>query len=147
MHAALLVGSVANQGRMMKPYVVERVEHKSHGLVYSAKEQVLRDVVMPSTANKLMKAMGSTVTTGTARRQFRRFRSALKQPIDVAAKTGTLSGKNPEGRYHWFVAAAPADNPEIAVASLVIDPGHARINGTGIARLFMQHYFKNQSHS
>ena len=88
---------------------------------------------------ELLKMMAMTVSDGTARRQFRRSRILRK--MDIAAKTGTLSGTSPKGRYYWFVAAAPVDDPEIAIATLVIDPGGARINGSGLGRQFMERYF------
>ena len=37
-----------------------------------------------------------------------------------AGKTGSLSGKDPSGRYEWFAGVAPADEPRIAVAVLVV---------------------------
>jgi cell division protein FtsI/penicillin-binding protein 2 len=41
-------------------------------------------------------------------------------PVKVAGKTGSLSGTDPKGRYEWFVGVAPADQPEIAVAVLLV---------------------------
>jgi hypothetical protein len=38
----------------------------------------------------------------------------------VAGKTGSLSGKQPDGRYEWFIGVAPADAPRVAIASLVV---------------------------
>ena len=63
--------------------------------------------------------------------------------MPIAAKTGTLSGEDPKGRYLWLVAAAPATQPEIAIATLVIDPGNARINGAGLGKEFLEQYFAN----
>jgi cell division protein FtsI/penicillin-binding protein 2 len=40
--------------------------------------------------------------------------------VKVAGKTGSLSGRNPDGRYEWFVGAAPAEAPRIVVASVVV---------------------------
>jgi cell division protein FtsI/penicillin-binding protein 2 len=87
--------------------------------------------------------MVATVEEGTARKQFRKAKSRRLRNMSVAAKTGTLSGKTPVGRYHWFIGAAPSTSPEIAVAALVIDPGGARINGTGLARKLLDFYFRD----
>ena len=41
----------------------------------------------------------------------------------MAGKTGSLSGKDPDGRYEWFVGVAPADRPQIAIATVLVQ-GH-----------------------
>ena len=38
----------------------------------------------------------------------------------MAGKTGSLSGRDPDGRYEWFAGVAPAENPRVAVATLVV---------------------------
>ena len=38
--------------------------------------------------------------------------------IEVAGKTGNLTGRDPYGRYEWFVGLAPANDPRIAVVVL-----------------------------
>ena len=40
--------------------------------------------------------------------------------MSVAGKTGSLSGKAPDGRYEWFIGVAPADDPRIAVATVLV---------------------------
>jgi hypothetical protein len=36
--------------------------------------------------------------------------------VKVAGKTGSLNGKDPDGRYEWFIGVAPVDRPTIAIA-------------------------------
>ena len=67
-----------------------------------------------------MMMVGTTVS-GTARGAFRRRGGhPLLGPVEVAGKTGSLSGTDPEGRYEWFIGIAPADRPEIAIAVLLV---------------------------
>jgi hypothetical protein len=40
--------------------------------------------------------------------------------VRVAGKTGSLSGRDPDGRYEWFVGVAPADEPKIALAVVLV---------------------------
>jgi len=138
LHAALLSASIGNKGMMMKPYLVEQVRDPDGKLVRQENPRPLGKVVLDSTAEELTKMMEKTLTTGTGRKQFRKWKG---REFKIAGKTGTLSGQNPKGRYHWFVGNAPSEEPEISVAALVIDPGNARINGTGLARLFLEKYF------
>ena len=62
-----------------------------------------------------------TTRSGTARRAFRkRNGQPLLGGVSVAGKTGSLSGKDPDGRYEWFIGVAPADAPRVAVAAVVV---------------------------
>ena len=58
----------------------------------------------------------STTKRGTAKSAFRNRRGRpLLGSIDVAGKTGNLTGRDPYGRYEWFLGLAPAEDPKIAV--------------------------------
>ena len=59
--------------------------------------------------------------SGTARSASRDGRGRPRLgDVQVGGKTGSLSGKRREGRYEWFIGIAPADDPEIAVATLLV---------------------------
>ncbi len=142
LHAALIAASIGNRGVMMRPYIIDRFENES--TAYRAKPTVLGRAVLPSTATEVLGAMESSTTDGTARRQFGRSRNPMVKSMKIASKTGTLSGHDPEGVYHWFVAVAPADNPQIAIAALVINKGRIRVKGTGLGRRFLESYFETE---
>jgi hypothetical protein len=75
-----------------------------------------------------------TTRSGTARRAFRaRGGRPLLGEVRVAGKTGSLSGRDPDGRYEWFIGVAPADDPRIAVHSWTA-AGHADCNAFGMQR-------------
>lgn len=143
-HAAAMVAALGNNGLMMRPYIVDSV------VIGPGKYQILNNiapqqrVVSAETSYEILQMMESTITDGTARRHFKLASPQLRS-IPIAAKTGTLSGKNPKGVYHWFTAVAPVDKPVIAVAALVIDSGRARINGVGIGRQFLEKVFDKGS--
>ncbi|HEX9639796.1 MAG TPA: penicillin-binding protein 2 [Candidatus Krumholzibacteria bacterium] len=60
--------------------------------------------------------------------------------IAVAGKTGTA--ENPHGEDHaWFVAYAPAEDPEIAVALIVENAGHGGAIAAPMVRALMNEYF------
>lgn len=142
LHAALVAAAIANDGIMMRPRYIDEVRGLDGAMVYRSKSEPLKRVILSSTAEELMDMLRETVETGTARRVFGRAQPYLRS-VPIAAKTGTLSGEDPKGRYLWLIAAAPAAQPEIAVAALVIDPGNARINGAGLGKEFLEHYFAN----
>jgi membrane peptidoglycan carboxypeptidase len=145
LHAAVITATIANKGVMMRPYVVDRVIDP-HGYVkYQAHSSPVRAAILGSTAHELLSMMEATVEIGTAKKQFLRVKNPFLKNVSVAAKTGTLNGDNPKGTYHWFVAAVPAQDPEIAIATLVIDPGTARVKSSALGREILEHYFRDRS--
>jgi cell division protein FtsI/penicillin-binding protein 2 len=91
-------------------------------VIHKQKSEVLQRIVEEATAESLMEMMRNTTTVGTSRREFMRGSTPTLGTIDVAGKTGTLSGENPQGLNNWFIGAAPITNPQIAVAVVTVDP-------------------------
>jgi penicillin-binding protein 2 len=59
--------------------------------------------------------------------------------IEVAGKTGTA--QNPHGEDHgWFIAFAPVDDPQIAVAVLSEVSGYGSITSAPVASLLIEQY-------
>lgn len=143
LHAAVIAGTIGNKGVMMRPFVIDHVESSTGQLKYRSREVALKNSVQPSTAREVLDMMVATVDTGTARKQFIRVKNPLLKSLNVAGKTGTLKGDNPKGLYHWFVAAVPAERPEIAICTLVIDPGGvARVKSSALARELLEKYYE-----
>ena len=83
-----------------------------------------------------------TTVRGTARRAFYPSNSrSLLGSIKVAGKTGSLSGTDPTGRYEWFVGLAPAEQPRIAVAVLLVQSNVWWRNAAQIAAEVLQGVF------
>jgi cell division protein FtsI/penicillin-binding protein 2 len=122
LHAALLGSIVANGGLEVPPVLVDDVEGGPIPAPASPKR-----VVDEAVAAKLAAMMRNTVAEGTARRTFRRASSALRG-VEVAGKTGSLADASPYRDYSWFVGFAPADRPEVVVATVVVNDRlwHAR---------------------
>jgi cell division protein FtsI/penicillin-binding protein 2 len=80
--------------------------------------------------------MRTTVTEGTGRRAFRapRSRQSSMQGLTVAGKTGSLSEADPFRDYSWFVGFAPADNPRVAFAVVVVNDRNWRVKAPWVAR-------------
>lgn len=147
LHAAMLAATFGNKGVTMKPYLVSEISNhldgeNTNGETYITEPSVIGRPILESTANEVMQMMEYTTTSGTARRFFKNFRATSQDA--AIGKTGTLSGLYPEGRYHWFIGLAPRSNPEVAVAALVIDRGAPRVNGSGLARAFLDNYFSQK---
>jgi cell division protein FtsI/penicillin-binding protein 2 len=134
-HAALLAAIVANGGVFVPPVRVDEVA----GAPAPAAPEARR-VVDQKVASDLAGMMRTTVTDGTARRAFRRVASALRG-VQVAGKTGTLSDRDPYRDYSWFVGFAPADAPEVAVATIIVNERKWRVRAPAVARDALEAFF------
>jgi peptidoglycan glycosyltransferase len=106
---AMVAGTIANGGEVMRPYVVERVVAPDGSIVTRTKPDALKRAVSAKTAGEVASMMEAVVRSGTG--------TAAQIPgISVAGKTGTAE----TGRNHvnttWFIAFAPVENPRVAVA-------------------------------
>lgn len=135
MHAALIAAAVGNGGVAMEPSMLDSLDGKSVDPTGSMR------LLNAETAASLRDMMKLTVSQGTATSSFRdRRRNALGN-IEVAGKTGSLSEhKKPFKDYSWFVGFAPADDPKIAVAAVVVNGLKWRIHAPYIAREALKAY-------
>ncbi|MGZ5422306.1 MAG: penicillin-binding transpeptidase domain-containing protein, partial [Aeromicrobium sp.] len=125
---AMVAGGVANDGTVMKPYIVETVRSPNLKVLYQAEPTTLSRAMSSGNAKKLNQMMVSTVESGTAT-------SARIPGIDVGGKTGTAQSTPERPPYAWFVSFAPANNPKVAVAVVVesSNTGRSEIAGGRLA--------------
>lgn len=116
---AMVAGGIANDGDVMKPYVVKTVRSPNLSVLDQAKPERFSQAMSSANADKLKQMMISTVERGTAT-------SAQIGGVDVGAKTGTAQSAPDRPPYAWFVSFAPADNPKVAVAVIVESTDIAR---------------------
>lgn len=118
LHIATL-GSILTDGRWIEPWWVERVVDVFGRSLELPSRAPSRRVLSRDLADRLRAMLVATTRSGTARSAFRTRRGRpLLGGIEVAGKTGNLSGRNPSGRYEWFMGLAPADDPSVAVVVL-----------------------------
>lgn len=109
---AMVSAGIANDGVVMRPYVVDEVRAPNLSLLDKTSESELSEAVSPSTAEELTEMMVATVDDGTA------YAAAIPG-VRVAGKTGTAESTDTRPPYAWFTSFAPADDPKVAVAVLV----------------------------
>jgi peptidoglycan glycosyltransferase len=109
---AMVAAGIANNGVVMKPYVVDEVQSADLDVVETTQPEEFKKAVEPSTASILTDLMVYTVNDGTAS-------PAAIPGIQVAGKTGTAQSGTDDPPYAWFVSFAPADDPEVAVAVMI----------------------------
>ncbi|HEX9307835.1 MAG TPA: penicillin-binding transpeptidase domain-containing protein [Anaeromyxobacter sp.] len=138
LHAALLAAIVANGGVFVPPVLVEDAAGTPlpEGL---APWRVVDEQV----AARLAGMMRETVTSGTARRAFRRVAAPLRG-VEVAGKTGSLADVRPFRDYSWFVGYAPADNPQIAVATVIVNDRLWHARAPQVAKEALEAFFASR---
>ena len=61
-------------------------------------------------------------------------------PVEIAGKTGTAE-RPPHGDQSWYVALAPAKNPEIVVAATIEEGGFGADAAAPAVRQILENYF------
>lgn len=119
---ALIGAAVANNGLVPKPYLVQEIRDSEGKRKKEFQSQTWRRAISAETALELKKLMVSVVDKGTGQR-------ARITGVSVAGKTGTAQAA--EKPHVWFVAFAPADAPQVALATVVEEGGALGRAATG----------------
>ncbi len=122
-----LYNAVANNGRMMKPYLVSAV--KEEGMLLKEIEPVVRDekICSEQTLQQLKTCLEGVCIAGTAAELFK------NNPYPVAGKTGTaLVADNNRGYadkiyQSSFAGYFPADNPQYSCIVVIRNKPHAAV--------------------
>ena len=153
MQQVSMIAAVANGGMLLKPYLVKRIEEPEGQI----REEFFPNIVGhlgadPEHLEQIRRALRDVVNgnRGTARK------SRLKNII-VSGKTGTAQvvrmksneelekGEAIPVKYRdhaWFVAFAPYEKPEIAVAIIIEHGGHGGATAAPIAKKIFKKYFE-----
>lgn len=146
LHMAMVAATVANDGEMMKPFVVDAELDHSGKVITRTQPEVWKRPITPATADILNDLMVGVAVRGTASCCI-----GLANGISVAAKTGTaqLNGRGEPQRSHaWIVAYAPVDAPKYAVVVMLKGTDAEISAGTGghlagpIAKAMLDEIFK-----
>lgn len=142
-HAAAMMGAVANRGVMMTPLLAEKVVSGTGEVLFSAAPLELRRLLSEEATAKLAQTLSTTVKKGTSRRAFHdRSGRALLAKLNIAAKTGSIDGQDPEGQYSWFAAYAPMEDPQIALVALVVNQGKWNVKASHVGEKALEAFFR-----
>jgi penicillin-binding protein A len=135
--------TIASDGVTLQPRIVTKVLEKGQvNWEDDARPRVLRRAVQPPTAREVGKMMTHTVIDGSARAAFHDGKGNPYLPgIGIAGKTGTLTKAQSDQTYTWFVGYAPTDQPEVAIATLVVNTPNWHIKASDLARDALRAYF------
>ncbi|HMU47226.1 MAG TPA: penicillin-binding protein [Chitinophagaceae bacterium] len=139
-HTLTLYNAIANNGKMMKPYLVNSIQ--DNGILLKQFQPTVIDekLCKSSVVETAKKSMEMVVTEGTARRAFAGL------PFKVAGKTGTAHVSDGKIKYDHgvyqatFVGYFPADNPQYTCIVVIRTKPHAasHYGGTLAAPVFRE---------
>ena len=129
---ALVAAGVANDGVVMEPQVVERIVAPDDAVISRLEPNEWKTAIKPRTAAELQAMMSAVVESGTAT-------GAQIPGVSVAGKTGTAETGREGQNDTWFIAFAPVENPEVAVAvALSNQDGTGGATAAPIAKAIME---------
>jgi len=135
MQMTMAMCAVANNGLMMRPMLVDRLEDRQGSITVKYAPQAGRQVIRPEAARQMVQALKTVPRKGgTAPR-------AAMDYYTVAGKTGTAQKPGPggymPGKYiASFIGFFPADKPEICIGIFFDEPHDGHYGGVVAAPVF-----------
>jgi len=133
---AAAYATLANDGVLMRPYIVQEVLNADGKVVMANSPQRLWQVVRRDTAHTLLDVLEKVVAKGGTGRR------AQIEGVRIAGKTGTSQKISPHGGYSArgriasFVGIVPADQPRLVILVAVDEPKTAVYGGEVAAPVF-----------
>lgn len=141
--------SIANGGKLMKPYVVARITDKAGNTLKETKPEVVGLPISEKTARTMVGLLKRVVEEGGTGVLAASYEYAVAGKTGTAQKVDYRSGKYADGKYYAsFVGFAPADDPRIAVFVGIDEPKGQYYGGQVAAPVFRSiveqtlHYLK-----
>ncbi|MCD9876935.1 penicillin-binding transpeptidase domain-containing protein [Streptomyces guryensis] len=130
---AMVAAAVANNGKLMKPYMVDKLQSSGVDTIAQTEPQELSQPLSAKNAQILQSMMETVVKEGTG------TKAQIGGGITVGGKTGTAQHgvENSANPYAWFISYAklPDGSSPVAVATVIEDDNANRddISGGGLA--------------
>ncbi len=127
-----------NNGVLLQTHIVKRIVSPTGDLLFEAERTPIRQVLSPTTTQKMLGFMNTAADFGTGQR-------ARVEGLNISIKTGTAEMVDPEtGRYsrERFLASSlalfPTENPEIIVYVVIEYPKREIFGGRIAAPIIRQ---------
>ncbi|GAB4320236.1 MAG: penicillin-binding protein [Candidatus Sumerlaeia bacterium] len=131
LQTATAVAAVANGGKRMTPYLVERITRPGGEVVWEHVPHVAAEVCSPATAAAVLTMMRQTVEHGTGEK-------AKIPGYSMGGKTGTTQKSNVFTHREYisgFACVLPLSDPQIVIYAYINNPKGAKYGGEVAAPL------------
>lgn len=131
LHTVTLYNAIANDGKMMKPYLVNSIRENGVLVKQFEPQTIEKNIASASSVKAARESMEAVITEGTGKYAFK------DMPFKIAGKTGTAhvadgSVKYSDGVYQAsFVGYFPADQPQYTCIVVIRSKPHAAVHYGG----------------
>ncbi|OGD84544.1 hypothetical protein A2696_01925 [Candidatus Curtissbacteria bacterium RIFCSPHIGHO2_01_FULL_41_13] len=125
-------------GKLMKPYLVSKIDGESGSAVNLGSKVLGQDLVSRANFDLVRSGMRDACRVGGTGAPF------FNAPYEVGCKTGTAE-KTLGNPHAWFTVFAPFDKPTIAVTILIEDGGEGSVVAAPVAREIINWWIINRN--
>ena len=135
LHLNMITNAIANNGTLMKPYLIDCVTNSDNSIVKQFKSSSYGKLITEDEAKILQDLMKEVVNNGTA--------TFLKSAdYTSAGKTGSAEYNSKGDSHAWFTGFAPAENPKVCVTIIVEGAGSGGDYAVPMAKRLFDTYFE-----
>lgn len=134
LHLAMITSMIANDGVMMEPYMIDRIESANGDLIKSYSPTSLGQLISDSEAQSLQNLMSAVIEKGTGTR-------LSGQSYQVAGKTGSAEYNSKSDSHAWFTGFSYGTDDPIQITVIMEGAGSGGEYAVPVAkRIFDQYY-------
>jgi len=133
-HMALITAAIANNGTLMRPYLIDSVTNYKGTIIDKNEPAEYAELMTADEAARLKEYMSGVVEYGTA--------SVLSgQEYTAAGKTGTAEYSSDKSKDHsWFVGMSNVDSPDMVI-SVIIEGSDGSSKAVNVAKAVFDAYY------
>jgi len=131
LHTVTLYNAIANDGKMMKPYLVNSIRENGVLVKEFEPQAIEKSIASASSVKAARESMEAVITEGTGKYAFK------DMPFKIAGKTGTAHVADGSVKYSddvyqaSFVGYFPADQPQYTCIVVIRSKPHAAVHYGG----------------
>lgn len=132
-HNCMMAAAIANKGKLMKPYLIDKVVNNSGTVIRKFGKEEYATFMTEKEAEILTEYMTEVIKSGTG--------GALRNDQYTAAgKTGSAEYDSTNKHHSWFIGFAPVEDPKIAICVILEGGYNGYSNATETARVILDSY-------
>ncbi len=132
------INSIANNGKIMQPYVVSEILDENDKTVFEQKAKVIKNVnVSQDKLDIVLDGMRKVITIGSGQ--------LMKTiPFEVAGKTGSAQIQGNTKTNAIFAGVAPYTDPEVSILVLLEEPPEGSVVTIPLVDEILRYYYNNR---
>lgn len=135
-HMAMIASGIANDGELMKPYLVTKIVSADGKTVQEYQPELAGNLMTRDEAAVLQEFMRETAVSGTAS-------SLNSDSYTVYGKTGTAQFGSETNNHFWFAGFVEKDGKRYAMSVVVEDEQASSNQAVSVMKDILQTYFQN----